>query len=72
MLAVPLLRHRETIGAKMWQVDRERHGPRLEASKRALGDEAYEAARQAGRAFSVNDAVDYALDVSLKVAAFEE
>lgn len=63
---------RETIGAKMWQVDRERHTPRIDAARRALGDEAFEAERQAGRKLSVEEALDFALAAAARCPAFTE
>jgi predicted ATPase/DNA-binding SARP family transcriptional activator len=63
---------RETIGAKMWQADRERHGPRLEEARRLVGEETYEATRLAGRALSVDDALDFALDAASRCAAFND
>lgn len=63
---------RETIGAKMWKVDRERHGPRIEASRRALGDDGFEAARLAGRALGADEVIDFALEASSRCAAFDQ
>ena len=63
---------RETIGAKMWQVDRERHLPRIDAARRTLGEETFEVARNAGRGMSLIEALDFALDAAAKCPAFNE
>jgi hypothetical protein len=52
---------REQIGAPMWPIDRPEYERRVAACHTALGDEAFEAAWQAGRALSWEQAADAAL-----------
>ena len=63
---------RETIGARMWQVDRERHTPRIEAARRTLGEETFESARKTGRAMTLVESLDFALDAAAKCPSFNE
>jgi predicted ATPase/DNA-binding SARP family transcriptional activator len=52
---------REKIGAKMWQMDKNRHEPLIRHAREAMGDADYDAAFADGRAMDPETAVEYAL-----------
>ena len=52
---------RETIGARMWQLDAILHEPIIAAARAAIGDSAFDAAQQSGRAIGLDAAIDFAL-----------
>jgi len=53
---------RETVHHPLPPAERQEHRERLEAIRRTLGNAAFEAAWAAGRAMTVDEAVEYALD----------
>jgi hypothetical protein len=55
---------REQVGVPATLMEREIHEPRLAAVRAALGEEAFTAAWEAGRALSLEDAVRYAMEIT--------
>jgi non-specific serine/threonine protein kinase len=58
---------RESIGAKMWLIDRDQHAPRIADAERAVGSKAFDAARAEGRTLNPDDATELALQVASRV-----
>ncbi|HET7374768.1 MAG TPA: BTAD domain-containing putative transcriptional regulator [Gemmatimonadaceae bacterium] len=63
---------RESIGARMWVIDREQHAPFIAAAEQAAGAEAFEAARAEGRALRPEDAIEFALQVASRIGRDDE
>lgn len=63
---------RDKIGAKLWQMDKDRHEPLMRNAREALGDAAYERAIAEGRAMEAEAAVEYALAATVALDAPEE
>ncbi len=55
---------RESIGATMWQIDRDRHEPRIARATQRIGRDAFAAARAEGRELTPDAAIEHALGVA--------
>lgn len=55
---------REPIAAAMWRVDQDLHAPFVNASRRTVGDAAFDAARANGRALGIDAVVELALSAA--------
>jgi DNA-binding SARP family transcriptional activator len=55
---------RETIGATLWQMDRDRHEPRIAQGIQRVGSHSFDAARAEGHEMSPDAAIEHALAVA--------
>ena len=62
---------RESIGARMWLIDRDQWAPHIANAERAAGPEAFETARTEGRSLQPNDAIELALCVATRIGVTE-